>query len=57
MWLSYGVRLAWVVHPDTRTVAVHRRHADVTTLARNDTLTGHDALAGFTGQATEIFNA
>ena len=32
MWLSHGVRLVWVVHPDTRTVDVHRADRDAATL-------------------------
>lgn len=56
MWLSYGVKLVWVVHPDTRTVDVHRPQADVSTLTHSDALDGYDALPGFTCQAADIFS-
>lgn len=48
MWLSHGVRLVWVVHPDTRTVDVHRPDQPVSTLAGDDTLDGGGVLPGFT---------
>ena len=56
MWLSYGVRLVWVVHPDTRTVDAHRPGAGASTLTENDALDGSDALPGFTCQVTDIFD-
>ena len=33
MWLSHGVRLVWVVHPDTRTIDVYREGVAPATLA------------------------
>ena len=55
MWLSYGVRLVWVIHPDTRTVDVYRSGHAATTLTEDDTLDGLDALPGFTCGVSEIF--
>ncbi len=55
MWLSYGVRLVWVVHPDTRTVDAHRPQAGVSTLTQDDTLEGFDVLPGFTCNVSDIF--
>ncbi len=55
MWLSYGVRLVWVVHPDSQTVDAHRPHAGVSTLTRTDTLHGYDVLPGFTCNISDIF--
>ena len=57
MWLSYGVRLVWVVHPDTRTVDAHRPQSGALTLTRNDTLEGFDVLPGFTCNVSDIFAA
>ena len=55
MWLRYGVRLVWVVHPDTRTVDVHREGVPVAALSENDALDGMDVLPGFTCAVNEIF--
>ncbi len=55
MWLSHGVRLVWVVHPETRTVDVHRPEDAVTTLGDQDALDGLDALTGFTCELSAVF--
>ena len=55
MWLSHGVRLVWVVHPDTRTVDVHRPDLPATTVAGRDSLDGADVLEGFTCTLSEVF--
>ena len=55
MWLSYGVRLVWVLHPDTRTIDVHRPEHTVSTLTENDSLEGADILPGFTRSITGLF--
>ena len=56
MWLRNGVRLTWVVHPDTRTIDVHPEDGSVSTLTENDTLDGGDVLPGFTCPVSEIFD-
>ena len=56
MWLSYGVRLVWVVHPDTRTVDVYRGGRATVTLTKGDALDGLDALPGFTCAVSEVFD-
>ena len=56
MWLRYGVRLVLVVHPNTRTVEVHREGHRVLTLTENDTLDGMDVLPGFTCAVKDIFD-
>lgn len=56
MWLSYGVRLVWVVHPDTRTVDLHREGHSVAILTEADTLDGLEVLPGFTCAIREIFD-
>ena len=57
MWLAHGVRLVWVVHPDTRTVDVHRAEGPAATLAGGDALDGGDALPGFGCDLDAIFGA
>ncbi len=55
MWLSHGVRLVWVVHPDTRTVDVHRADRDAATLGEDDALDGLDVLPGFSCPVKTVF--
>ena len=56
MWLSYGVRLVWVVNPDARRVDMYRPGHAASTLTENDTLDGLDALPGFTCAVSEVFD-
>ena len=55
MWLSHGVRLVWVVYPETRTVAVHRADRDAATLGADDALDGMDVLPGFSCAVNAVF--
>ena len=55
MWLSHGVRLVWVVYPETRTVAVHRADRDAATLGADDALDGMDVLPGFSCAVKAVF--
>ena len=57
MWLGHGVRLVWVVHPDTRTVDVHRSGGPAVTLGGSDALDGGDVLPGFACGLGAIFGA
>lgn len=54
MWLEAGVRLLWVVYPDTRSVVVYESLKEITTLTANDTLSG-DVVPGFECPVAEIF--
>ena len=56
MWLGYGVRLIWVVYPDTRVVDVYRRNRRAARLSDTDTLDGLDVLPGFTCQVRTVFD-
>ena len=56
MWISYGTRLVWALHPNTRSVDVHTPSGDVSTLRGNDTLTGGDVLPGFECSLSDIFD-
>lgn len=55
MWLSFGVRLVWVVRPDLRSVDVHRTGQAVETVGEDGDLDGHDVLVGFRCPVTSIF--
>jgi Uma2 family endonuclease len=55
MWLSHGVRLVWVVHPETRTVDVHQTDRDTATLGQDNALDGRDVLPGFSCPVRTVF--
>ena len=55
MWLSFGVRLVWVVHPDTRSVDVHRDGRNVMPMDEHGVLDGEDVLPGFSCPVSSIF--
>ena len=55
MWLSHGVRLVWVVQPQTRTVDVYQADGDAATLGEQDSLDGLDVLPGFTCAVSALF--
>lgn len=54
-WLEAGVKLVWVVYPDTRSVVVYRSPDDVRILHESDTLSGEPALPGFECSVRELF--
>ena len=54
MWLSYGARLVWVVHPQARVVDVHRPGRAVETLIGEGSLDGLDVLPGFSCPLSEV---
>ena len=55
MWLESGVRLVWVVYPDTRSVVVHKSLTEISTLTAEDTLSGGDVVVGFECPVAEVF--
>ncbi len=55
MWVGAGVRLVWVIWPETRMIDVHRPGEQTTTLRETDTLTGSDVLPQFTCLVKDIF--
>ena len=57
MWLRYGARLVWTLHPDARRVDVHTPNGAVRSLTDGDTLDGDDVLPGFTCPVSDIFDA
>ncbi len=56
MWLNHGVRLVWVVQPETRTVDVYRREEAIATLGERDALDGLDVLPGFSCEVSAVFS-
>ena len=56
MWLSHGVGLVWVLHPDTRTIEIHPREGEVIVLGDTDALDGQDVLPGFACNIADIFD-
>ena len=55
MWLSHGVRLVWVVYPQTRSVDVHRPDRPVGTVIGTGVLDGLDVLPSFSCPLDTIF--
>ena len=57
MWLRYGARLAWTLHPDHRRLDIHTPDGAVRSLTDGDTLDGGDVLPGFACPISDIFDA
>ena len=57
MWISHGVRLVWVVHPDTGTIDAHRPDRPVATVSGDGTLDGADVLPGFACALDAVFGS
>lgn len=54
-YLRAGVKLVWVVYPDTRSIAVYESLQAARVLAVDDTLTGGSVLPGFSCSVRDIF--
>jgi len=46
-YLAAGVRLVWLINPDSRSARVHRGDGSITGIAEDGTLQGEDVLPGF----------
>ncbi|HZL35342.1 MAG TPA: Uma2 family endonuclease [Tepidisphaeraceae bacterium] len=59
-YLSAGVPLIWIVHPNTRTVRIHRPSTSplgaITRLGESETITGEDVLPGFSCPVAAFFD-
>lgn len=55
LYLGHNFGEVWVVYPNTRTVHVHRKGEPILSLDAQQTLTGRDALAGFSCSVAGIF--
>jgi Uma2 family endonuclease len=56
-YLANGFKLIWVVHPNTRTVVIHRADGSVAKLHEQDDITGESLLPGFACKVFEFFAA
>ena len=54
-YLEAGTQLVWVLKPQSKTVTVYRSETEITTLTRNDTLSGEEVVEGFSCQVAELF--
>jgi Uma2 family endonuclease len=54
-YIAAGVRLVWVVDPETKQAHVFRPGKAMVTLAAQEALSGEDVLPGFALPLTEIF--
>ncbi len=52
---SAGVKLIWVISPETRTVLIRRANGTCEELSEAGTLSGEDVLPGFTCAVAELF--
>ena len=57
MWLSFGVRLVWVVDPDSRSVYLHHGDRAREVIAEDGYLDGLDVLPGFACALSTIFGS
>ncbi len=55
MWLESGVRLVWVVYPDTRSVVVYESLKEISTFTAGDASSGGSVVHGFECKVSEIF--
>ena len=56
MWLRYGVRLVWVVNPETRTIITMPADGPDRTLYEDDTLDGGAVIPGFSCPVRDVFD-
>ncbi len=54
-YLGAGVRLIWLVHPETQTVQILRANGHDSHIGRDDTLSGEDVLPGFEVRVGDLF--
>lgn len=54
-YFAIGVRLVWIVDPQTRNVYAYRSLTDVREFTENDDLPGDDVLPGFSVKVAQLF--
>jgi len=54
-YLAAGVKLIWVINPETKTVLIHRADGTTTRLKNSDEISGEDVLEGFSCKVSEFF--
>ena len=55
-WLKNGVRLGWLVDPQTQTTTIYRPNQESETKAFSETLYGEDVLVGFTMNVEDVLS-
>lgn len=50
-----GVRLIWIVNPETRMIHVYRADGSTSLLHEDDELSGEDVIPGFTCRVSAVF--
>jgi Uma2 family endonuclease len=55
MWLESGVRLVWVVYPETRSVVAYESLKEISTFTARDILSGGEVVSGFESPVAGIF--
>ena len=50
-----GVRLVWVIYPESRTVSVYRGDGSASRLHQDDVLSGEDVIPGFRCEVGSLF--
>ena len=53
-YLGAGVRLVWVIYPDTRSARIHRANGSIAEARENDELSGEDVVPGFRCTVREL---
>jgi len=56
-WLAAGVKLVWVLYPDSHRLHVHRKDGTMSKLGPKQWLDGENVLPGFKCRVAEIFQA
>jgi Uma2 family endonuclease len=54
-YLAAGVRLVWIINPETRTVRIQRANGSLGWLTERDQLEGEDVLPGFRCAVRDLF--
>lgn len=54
-WLDAGVKVVWIIHPNTKTIHVHRADGGYSFLKEADTLTAEGVLPGFSVPVAKLF--
>jgi Uma2 family endonuclease len=54
-YLGAGVRIVWVISPDTKTVLIRRPDKSAATLDATDVLSGENVIPGFTCPVADLF--
>ncbi len=56
MWISYGALMVWEIHPQWRSVSLHRSGRPIVILEDDGMLDGGDVLPGFSIPVRHIFD-